>query len=394
MRVALVTHQFFPAFYTGVERLTLNLAKHLRLIGHDAIVITSAGHSARSPAPYSYDGTWVVPIQVAPVDPARPWAHAGGSELGATLDREGIDIVHVMQPMRLPGIFDEASRRGLPLIAHAPDFFYPCSRVTMVRVDESICPDAELGNACVAACGIATGHDRFEWGRDVLDLAAAVVSPSRFALDVHAKLGFDTSHWHHIPWGVDYALHPSRLPPPAGERLVVGFLGTVLRHKGPHVLVNALRLAPDAPVELRVYGGSFHESGYERDLHQLAAGDKRITFHGSYAHDELRLLLAELDVVAIPSLWHENLPTVGLNALASGVPVIGSEVGGIRELVDDYSGGFTFQPDDAPALASLLEALAADRSPLIAVRQRLKHPPGVEEEAFRVSMLYERAVSR
>ena len=73
MRVAFVTHQFLPDYYTGVERLTLNLATQLRRMGHDSIVITSADHSSHTGDRYAFDGTLVCGVPAGRTDLARPW---------------------------------------------------------------------------------------------------------------------------------------------------------------------------------------------------------------------------------------------------------------------------------------------------------------------------------
>jgi glycosyltransferase involved in cell wall biosynthesis len=394
MRIAIVTHQFFPAFYTGVERLTLNLAAQLRRMAHECVVITSAEHASGDEQAYDYEGTSVRPIRTGRVDLARPWAQdpGVGPRLGAALDEEAVDLVHVMQPMRLPQVFAEASRRGLPLVVHMTDFSYLCTRVTMLRPNGAICPGADDGRACVSVCGVRPGPERVRWARSVLDHAAAVVSPCRFTTGVHGANGFDTAGWRDVPWGVDFALHPRRLPAPAGERLVLGFVGTLLHHKGPHVVVDALRRLPTASLELHLYGESFHERAYGRELRRLVADDPRIRFKGAYDHAEFGRILASLDAVVIPSLWHENLPTTGLNAIASGVPLIVSDVGGLRELIDDYRCGLTFRVGDAASLAELLGRLLEDRSVLSGLRQRMAYPPSLETEAWRLEGIYESAL--
>ncbi|MGZ4386852.1 MAG: glycosyltransferase [Gaiellaceae bacterium] len=389
MRIALVTHQFFPAFYTGVERLTLNLAAQLRRMGHDCLVVTSAEHSSGSEQPYSHEGTWVRPLVSKRADLARPWSQGleVGMRLGAVPDDEGVELVHVMQPMRLPSVFEQARARRLPLVAHVADFSYLCARLNMLRPDNGLCPGAEDGRACIRACGIREGPQRVEWGRKAL-AGAAVICPCRFTIELHAREGFDTSGWSHVPWGVDFALHPRRLSAPPGDKLVLGFVGTLLRHKGPHVLVDALRRLPDAPLELRLYGESFHEQAYERELRRLAAGDRRIRFEGSYEHAQFARVLAGLDAVAIPSLWHENLPTTGLNAIAAGVPLIVSDVGGLQELIDDYDCGLTYPVGDAGALAALLGRLLDEPGLLAGIRERMSYPPSLEEEAWRLEEAY------
>ena len=94
----------------------------------------------------------------------------------------------------------------------------------------------------------------------------------------------------------------------------------------------------------------------------------------------------------IPSIWFENLPTTGLNAIASGVPVITSDVGGLTELVEDYRCGYTYAADDPAALAALLVRLAGERDELARLRETLTLPPSLEEEAWRVEDIYTAAL--
>ena len=390
MRIALVTHQFFPSFYTGVERLTLNLASQLRRMGHGCVVVTSEAHSDGGRQSYAYAETWVRTVPAGETDLARPWLQDPRvvERLAEIFRDERIDVVHVMHPMRLPQAFEAAARLDLPAIAHIPDFGYFCARLNLLRPNGSRCPSASMGAACVSACGIDSGHERYAWGKGLLSRSAAVISPCRWTIERHAAEGFDTSDWHHIPWGVDYAIHTPRLPRPAGDELVVGFIGTLLRHKGPHVAIEAMKELGGLPIRLLLYGGSFHEKAYEKELRRLAGDDERMVFAGSYDHAELATILAGLDAVVIPSLWYENLPTVGLNAAAAGVPVIAADLGGLRELVDDYRCGFTYAADDARALAELLRDLCDKRELLDDVRGTLVPPPSLEEEAFRIESIY------
>ena len=228
----------------------------------------------------------------------------------------------------------------------------------------------------------------------MLDFAEAVVCPCRATIELHRRIGFDTSRWYHVPWGVDYALDPTRLEPPLDGPLRVGFLGTLLEHKGALVVVDAIRSRPRLKVELRLYGESFHEQGYERALHRSAGVDPRITFVGPYEHADLHGILASLDAVIVPSVWHENLPTVGLNAVAAGVPLLVSDVGGLVELIDDYDCGIAFRRGNAEDLGALLELLVRDPEVLRGIRRRMGRPLSLQEEASELEAIYETVTAR
>src|SRR5262249_53433901 len=116
MRVAVVTHQFFPAYYTGVERLTLNLVNQLGRMGHEAIVVTAAEHAGGGEPEYAYDGAWVRTVPAGDADLARPWEQEQlvVDLLVDVLREEKSEVVHVMHPLRFPQAFEAAARLDLP----------------------------------------------------------------------------------------------------------------------------------------------------------------------------------------------------------------------------------------------------------------------------------------
>jgi glycosyltransferase involved in cell wall biosynthesis len=390
MRIAHVTHQFFPRYYTGVERLTLNQAAQLRLMGHDTLVIAPA--LAAADEDYGFDGTRVRVAKHHLVDRMRPWAvpRAAVDELGRLLDEEEVDVVHVAHPMRLPQVFPAAAERGLPVVVHVYDYDYLCFQVVLVRASGEICTSALEGRACISECSVPPAPERIEWGRRVLAGAAAIVAPSRFLADVYAAEGF-AGNWLHVPSGVDYSRFGERLPPPGGEGLTLGFIGTLLPHKGPQVVVQALRLLPGRPLRLRLYGESFGKTSFDEELAALIADDDRIELAGVYDHDEFIDVLAPLDAVVLPSTWYENYPNSASSAAAAGVPVIASDLGGLREIVDMYRCGFTFPVGDAEALAELLDRLLDDPELLRGTRRAMGYPFSLEEEAYALEEIFSEA---
>ena len=136
---------------------------------------------------------------------------------------------------------------------------------------------------------------------------------------------------------------PSFLPAEDGFVLYVGALG---RHKGVDVLVRAHeRLGPSAPMLVLIGRPS-------PDL-PLASSDRVLVVPGAERADVLRAF-ARCAVGVVPSVWDEPCPTVALEAMSCGRPVVASRVGGLPDLVPDGVAGLLVPPRDDEALAGAL----------------------------------------
>jgi colanic acid/amylovoran biosynthesis glycosyltransferase len=157
-----------------------------------------------------------------------------------------------------------------------------------------------------------------------------------------------------VPHGVDLArFQPT--PPPANGTLALLAVGRLVEKKGFHVLLDALRLL-DEPVRLRVVG-----EGPERERLERAA-DGRTELAGALTHAELPAEYATADVVVVPSIEdstgdRDGLPNVALEALASGRPVVASDVGAFAGAVRHGETGLLVPPGDPRALARALHRL-------------------------------------
>ncbi|MEX0669111.1 MAG: glycosyltransferase, partial [Pirellulales bacterium] len=108
--------------------------------------------------------------------------------------------------------------------------------------------------------------------------------------------------------------------------------------KGLHLLVRAIRSLPaDAPVLLHCYG-PYWGSAYGQRLQRLIQNDPRFQVCGSLAHAELLPRLQAYDLAVLPSTWLETGPLTLLEAFAAGLPVAGSDLGGIQELLQGVAG--------------------------------------------------------
>lgn len=146
------------------------------------------------------------------------------------------------------------------------------------------------------------------------------------------------------------------------EARIVVFVGQLVPVKGVDVLVEAWamlcqrRLIGDAD-RLVVIGDGMCRADLERRVSVAGIG-ARVRFAGAIAQDEVSRWLAAATLLCLPS-HNEGTPNVVVEALASGIPVVATRVGGVPEIVVDGVNGLLLAPGRSDVLAdSLADALS------------------------------------
>jgi glycosyltransferase involved in cell wall biosynthesis len=172
----------------------------------------------------------------------------------------------------------------------------------------------------------------------------AALAPRARLLTVPSQV--DTARFH-PPVTAPARLGPARL-------LVVALLRPV---KGVEYLLHALAIVrARRPVALDVAGDGPNRPELEALARRLGLQDA-VRFLGRQSASRIAELMRGADLLVVPSL-SENLPVVIIEAQATGLPVVASDVGGVRELVDERSGQLVPAADPA-ALAAAIEAVLA-----------------------------------
>jgi glycosyltransferase involved in cell wall biosynthesis len=405
MRIVLVSPHFPPRHIGGVEIYVKRLADELQRRGDrpevvcvervdrtadDVVVVRDVdfgypvhrlqvnGHRLGTPLSASYDST----------------------ELRAALDRildtSTPDLLHLHSGYLLGAASLGAARsRRVPTLVTLHDFWFICSRITMVHPSTEPCTGPESPAKC-AWClaterrryrntdrltGLRLGRAIDAVGRqpalqsslnvlpavrsvserqrvlaDALTHAQVILSPSRFLREQVARTGIPAERILVSRYGID--VRPARKRPPRqGGSLRIGYLGQLAPHKGVHVLVDAVARLPGAALTLRLYGDPAPHPAYVQRLRDAARGDGRVEFPGPYRHEAVYDVLADLDIIVVPSIWYENSPFVIQEAQSVHVPVVASRLGGMRELVTDERDGLLFETGNPVDLSRQLRRL-------------------------------------
>ena len=186
-----------------------------------------------------------------------------------------------------------------------------------------------------------------------------ILAPTEFLAHQLRQGGVEPERISVLGYGIDRTPLEGLVPVRAEAPLRLGYLSGLGKHKGLHVLLEAFgRL--NAPAELTVYGGSTDRPYVER-MGELAS---RVgaTWRGPFERADLPGILAELDVVVVPSTWYENQPIVILEAFAAGRPVVVPRVGTSPRTCARASTGCSTSRDDPTSLARCWRGWPASRA--------------------------------
>ncbi|MEU6565020.1 glycosyltransferase family 4 protein [Nocardia nova] len=340
MRVAIVSESFLPNM-NGVVNSVLQVLDHLDRNGHDALVIAPDTPRGQPAAPRAHGRFPVirVPAVMVPKISSLP-VGLPQPVLTSAIEDFDADVVHLASPFLLgAGGAAAALRLDLPAVA-------------VYQTDVA-------GFAASYGLGAAQ-RAAWAWTRRIHNRAARTLAPSSAAMEDLERHGISRVHrWargvdavRFTPAMRDGGLHDEWA---AGDRLVVGFVGRLAPEK--HV-ERLAALAHDDAVRLIVVGDGPERARLERLL-------PTAIFTGELGGSELARAYAGLDLMVHPG-EHETFCQGVQEALACGVPVIGPDAGGPRDLISHCRNGYLLPVDRFAEL--LPSAVSALRDPDVRTR--------------------------
>lgn len=268
-----------------------------------------------------------------PISPI--WAPKAQHDLDRLLTEHRPDVLHLHNPYPLlsPWVVRTAHKRGVPVVQTVHNYRQVCSSGLYFR-DGVICQDCRGRTLGVPAIV----HRCYRNSRAQSALMAttlAVHRPTWKSVDRYIAL--TTAVADHLR---DYGIPDERIvvkpnavpdpgtPAPSGNGFL--FMGRLSPEKGIDLLLAAWRRHPVGALgPLRIAG-----DGELRPLAEAAAAERPdVLYLGQLDRSGVRAALADSSVVLATSTWHDVLPTVIIEALASGRPVLGTALGGIPYLV-------------------------------------------------------------
>jgi len=164
------------------------------------------------------------------------------------------------------------------------------------------------------------------------------------------------------------------------------YSGMLEYHKGPLELVDAFHLSRNRQgFKLYISGDGRIRNVIQERIELLNLQD-RVILTGFLSHSDLAALRSRAGIQVVPSQWYENAPLVVLEAFSMGLPVLGSDLGGLPELLTPDSGSRIYRGGDVVSLANSLVSLWEERDRLATFGEKARR---TYEERFTPDIHYQ-----
>lgn len=435
MKVLHISYCFYPDPVGGTEVYVASLAHALQEQQVESVI---AAPGERNTC-YAHQGLIVHRFAVAATISDLSELYGEGDVQAADafaeiLETEQPDLVHLHAFTRGASlrVVRAARQRGIPVVFtyHTPTV--SCQRGTLLRWGKDVCDGVLKPERCAACALHGAGMPRplaqaiarapsrlsrtIQRGnrsgglgtalrmrelvrmrqaafRELMCQVNHVIVLSQWTRDLLVRNGVPHSKITLIRHGLTSSAQTAGVSPTDKANdgvLRIAALGRLDPTKGFDTLVRAIRSLPKARLELDIYGVAQGEASerYLRQLARTAKGDARIRFLTPVARESVVTQLEAYHLVAVPSSVVETGPLVVLEAFTAGIPVLGSNLGGIAELVEDEVNGLLVEPSSPQAFAQALSRILEDDEMLARLRRGIRPLRHMEAAADEMVQIY------
>jgi glycogen(starch) synthase len=380
VNILAVTSLYPPHYLGGYELACAEIVSHLVARGHEVQVLTSTHRLPGREAASAPDED-----RVRRQLSFLPWIEAQHERIGARAQREvrdhavcrqvlsefRPDVISVWDLWGLsPGLLATLRSSGTPLTyaVSSPwplDLLHNPDRWSAFWHGEGGSGIKKVIKRTVFAPWRSVVDRWTSTARALPDLRRGVFF-SRALKQQHADGGYVVEGAPVVYHGIDLDRFPVQRFPSAEPATRLLFAGRLTPEKGVHTVLEAMALlrqdALGRALTLDVVGPDA-DPRYARGLRERAERDDiraAVGFHPQVPRAEMPALYREHDVLLFPSEWEEPFALTLLEAMASGIPVVGTLTGGSREILEERVTGLTFDKGDAAGLARQVRRLVSD----------------------------------
>ncbi|OMF32604.1 hypothetical protein BK133_13935 [Paenibacillus sp. FSL H8-0548] len=345
--------------YGGAEVQTLREKQILEHNGNEVYLMTFDENFPEDDVLYNIGNHYInIPINYSSI---RRNYHRFGlfnikldllSKIQENIERISPDIIHINNINKEPFTIYEAIK-GYNVVQTLRDYSAVCPKGTCIKPDGSICEGSAYNNCKTVCADNIVKKLRFTlWGRINKKRKVSIgnyISPSLKLTEICRRNGY---HIRCINNSFDFKKYEQYEKNTDFENKKYLFYGAINSKKGVLELIDAFQIfQKDKKVELLIAGKLFED--IEDTFRKKIEGCKKIRYLGVLDYSEMINTLESVHTIVVPSVWMENYPNTVLEGLSMRILVIGSNRGGIPEMLDNGR-GFTF---DVYKIEGIINAL-------------------------------------
>lgn len=360
MKILQVCTGYDISFSGGITNYVRNFSKSLAEQGHEVTVLYSQDNG--NPKNYNFGFLNINPI-LKPFHLSSVIMNDDFFEIEKILKDIQPDIIHVHMMIDLPLNVLDLFKSYAKLIISLHDYSFICNRIVLIKNDNSICTNSKDNldcNLCIEKSDTidnrylkksykiikdlffadnfipSSGHnEKFKVAKTHFANADVIIAVSNRVKEIYEENSFSNDNFivNHIG---NYTAEPEfrnlfakRNKCIKGQKFKFGFIGNLNKIKGSDVF---LQLIKNSNHEFHIYGG------ISEDVLLIIDGYVNVFYHGKYDHDDLGIILQNVDIGLVLPIWEDNAPQVIFEFLNAGIPIIGTKMGGLPDFINESNG--------------------------------------------------------
>lgn len=355
MKILILNLFYYPVMFGGTEHSTKLLAEKLAMRGHGVAVVTYDGEGEdlntelingvcvyRMHAPFFMRKVFhkgIKPLERIKYYINKYYYPEIKKQFGCILRDFQPDVVHTNNFFP-SSIWKTVKRHNIKVIHTLRDYFL-------------LDPQSRLDSSPKWIVRLHRSYEKWYSNR-YIDI---VTGPSEFILREHVLRGyFANSRKEVVVNAVDLNMDETKWlmeikERRAEEKVRFCFAGALNKAKGFDTLLDAFAKVENESIILEICGnGDLLEC-----LREHMEQDKRIVYHGKISAEGMKKVYADCDVMIVPSVWEEPFGRVVIEGMQHGMPVIGADRGGIKEILESTGAGAVYDCGSAEALKRQIE---------------------------------------
>ncbi len=281
--------------------------------------------------------------------------------LSKIVKREKIDIIHAQDRLTSIAAISASKKEKIPCVIHFHDYWFACPKGNLLRYDLSECSGVNFFHCCRCMLG-----KRFLWefykffflvktSWKKLEKADVKIAVSKCVMEKLSRYGIQTNVrvLHNPVTDIFFKdMDESRKNQVKRKynlkKNVVSYFGEFSLNKGIFLLCDVIK---ELHKDKRITETSFLVIGWGKLEKYIISFIKKnnlsnVVFLPRVNPHKIRNFYAISNIIVIPSIWPDPLPRVAEEALSMGIPVISSNIGGLKDLVENNKTGFLIIPGD------------------------------------------------